>query len=108
MWFASAKPPYGTLDAAEWAPSTASKADICAAKVMSALLPKADICSAVTVVRFGPKAERLLPSKSCPLFPQVQTRAAKYLPVCFVPRAEVATSFDNPACDRSGTAYCAA
>src|SRR5262249_35157424 len=28
MWFASAKPPYGTLDAAEWAPSTASKADI--------------------------------------------------------------------------------
>ncbi|MGA9197329.1 MAG: hypothetical protein WB037_19745, partial [Pseudolabrys sp.] len=28
MWFASAKPPYGTLDAAERAPSTASKADV--------------------------------------------------------------------------------
>ena len=28
MWFASAQPPYGTLDAAERAPSTASKADI--------------------------------------------------------------------------------
>jgi hypothetical protein len=46
-------------------------------------------------------------SKSCPLFPQVPIRAAKYLRVCFVPRAEVATSYDNPACDRSGTAYCA-
>src|SRR5262249_31497453 len=37
MWFASAKPPYGTLDAAEWAPSTASKADSCGAMGMSAL-----------------------------------------------------------------------
>jgi hypothetical protein len=75
MWFASAKPPYGTLDAAEWAPSTASKADICAAirhvrftpdndresgfphKVMSALPPKADMCSALAHVCFGPKAD---------------------------------------------------
>ena len=29
------------------------------------------------------------------------------LPSKAVPRAEVATSYDNPACDRSGTAYCA-
>src|SRR5262249_40666993 len=75
MWFASAKPPYGTLDAAEWAPSTASKADICSAKRhvrftpnsdresrhdrlrMSALPPKADMCSATRDVRFGPKAD---------------------------------------------------
>jgi hypothetical protein len=28
MWFASTQPPYGTFDAAEWAPSTTSKADM--------------------------------------------------------------------------------
>jgi hypothetical protein len=28
MWFAFEQPPYGTFDAAEWAPSTASEADI--------------------------------------------------------------------------------
>src|SRR5262249_11616631 len=43
MWFASAKPPYGTLDAAEWAPSTASKADIRAAKSYVRFIPKADM-----------------------------------------------------------------
>jgi hypothetical protein len=32
MWFAFTQPPYGTLDAAEWAPSTASLADICSVK----------------------------------------------------------------------------
>src|SRR5262249_32795747 len=75
MWFASAKPPYGTLDAAEWPPSTASKADICTAaahvrftpnsdresefpqRAMSALPPKADMCSALAYVRFGPRAD---------------------------------------------------
>jgi hypothetical protein len=64
MWFASAKPPYGTLDAAERAPSTASEADMCGAKrhvrfapdidcesrhpkiAMSALALKADVCGA--------------------------------------------------------------
>ena len=69
------QPPYGTLDAAEWAPSTASSADICAAigdvrfapnsdresgppeKVKSALLPEADLCDAPTHFRFGPKAD---------------------------------------------------
>src|SRR5262249_42704675 len=74
MWFAAAKPPYGTLDAAEWAPSTASKADICAAtshvrftpnsdresefpqRAMSALPPKADMCGATRNVRFGPNS----------------------------------------------------
>ena len=40
MWFASAKPPYGTLDAAERAPSTASKADMCSAKRACPLSPK--------------------------------------------------------------------
>src|SRR5215510_3690035 len=40
MWFASAKPPYGTLDAAEWAPSTASKADICSAKSHVRFIPE--------------------------------------------------------------------
>jgi hypothetical protein len=71
---------------------------------MSALGHKRTFCDAATNVRFTPESG---PSKSCPLFPQVQIRAAKYLRVCFVPRAEVATSYDNPACDRSGTAYCA-
>jgi hypothetical protein len=63
------------FDAAEGAPSTASKADMRAAiihvrfapdsdrksghaaMVMSALPPKADMCSALTRVRFGPKAD---------------------------------------------------
>src|SRR5262249_2278564 len=65
----------GHFDAAEWAPSTASKADICSAPnhvcftpnsdresgfprmVMSALPPKADSCSALAHVRFGPEAD---------------------------------------------------
>ena len=52
MWFASAKPPYGTLDAAERAPSTASKADMCSAK---------------SHVRFAPKSGHWLTSIGCPL-----------------------------------------
>ena len=32
MWFAFTQPPYGTLDASERAPSTASVADMCSAK----------------------------------------------------------------------------
>src|SRR5262249_46542851 len=62
------------FDAAELAPSTASKADICGATshvrftpncdrksgylrfVMSALPPRADMCSALAHVRFGPKS----------------------------------------------------
>jgi hypothetical protein len=43
MWFASAKPPYGTLDAAEWAPSTASKADMCSALGNVRFVPIADM-----------------------------------------------------------------
>src|SRR5262245_18486782 len=53
MWFASAKPPYGTLDAAEWAPSTASKADI---------------CSAVGHVRFTPESGHVRCTSPCPLW----------------------------------------
>src|SRR5262245_60355431 len=64
MWFASAKPPYGTLDAAEWAPSTASKADICAAKVMSALPPRAT-------------AKAKFRKRPCPLYPRKQTCAVQ-------------------------------
>src|SRR5262249_59555830 len=54
MWFASAKPPYGTLDAAEWAPSTASKADICSAKGHVRFTPNSDIDCVFRRFRFSP------------------------------------------------------
>jgi len=38
-----AQPPYGTLDASERAPSTASKADMCGALGDVRYVPKADI-----------------------------------------------------------------
>src|SRR4029450_10479172 len=43
---------------------------------------------------FGSRAERLLPSKSRPLFAQMQTRAMNDLRVCFVPGADSAASVD--------------
>jgi hypothetical protein len=43
MWFASAKPPYGTLDAAEWAPSTASKAEVKTLHFDVCFTPESDI-----------------------------------------------------------------
>ena len=57
MWFASAQPPYGTLDAAERAPSTASKADMCSAKSHVRFTPKSDIDCVSRHVCFGPIAD---------------------------------------------------
>src|SRR5262249_6134982 len=80
MWFASAKPPYGTLDAAEWAPSTASKADIdrqlwnvrfgpitditdvCFAPSGSALLVET---STITCPKCGHQATEIMPTDAC-------------------------------------------
>ena len=41
----SQQPPYGTFDAAEWAPSTASVADMCSARARVRNGPKAAIVS---------------------------------------------------------------
>jgi len=60
MWFASAKPPYGTLDAAEWAPSTASKADISVYHRDVRFTPESGHCAARSTHERGCAAKKQL------------------------------------------------
>src|SRR5262249_53029162 len=90
MWFASAKPPYGTLDAAEWAPSTASKADICSAKLNVCFTPE----SGHSAYRFDEFPDRRFRAGAMPI---VSVRFALWCA-----SASAVHSADFPASHRGG------